>query len=414
MPHGEKRDDVGVADAGEEARLLPHRALPFDRELPGEPLDAHLPGEAEERLRRARPVDAAGSPPADAGDELEALAGEAGDEPRRMAKHGSSEALSSSHLSHRLASPESCVLSAREGVDYGRDASAPSPRREPVRDLPPVTLVTRDVGARGARVRFYEGGEGPPLVLVHGYLWSGTVWEDVFPLLARSFRVIVPDLPGFGESEKPPPARYPYSLEAFAESLVDLVAALGVGRVSVCGHSMGGAVALMLAARQPDLVEKLIVVDPIVYGSRRGPAASIATLPVLGPILFKQVYGRAMFRRYFRENVYATDESVPGDRIERMFATFNVPAAREAAYATMLATLDTRPLVASVPRVNAPTLVAWGRSDRTVPVEHGRRLARELRRARFEVFDCGHSPAEEVPGPFAEVVSGFLLGKALP
>ena len=192
-----------------------------------------------------------------------------------------------------------------------------------------------------------------------------------------------------------------------------MIAALGVGRVSVCGHAMGGAVALMLAAHHPDLVEKLVVVDPTVYGSRRSAAASIAALPILGPILFKQMYGRAMFNRYFRENVYASDARVPGDRIERMFATFNVPAAREAAYATMLATLDTRSLVATVPRVTAPTLVTWGRSDRTVPVEHGRRLARELRRARFEVFDCGHSPAEEVPGPFADVVTeAFLLGKA--
>jgi pimeloyl-ACP methyl ester carboxylesterase len=282
---------------------------------------------------------------------------------------------------------------------------------EPVRDL---SLATRDVGARGARIRFYEGGSGPPLLVVHGYLWSGTVWEDVFPLLKRDLRVIVPDLPGFGESEKPPPARYAYGYEAFTESLVDLVASLGVGRVSVCGHSMGGAVALMLAAHHPDLVERLVLVDPIVYASHRGAAASIATLPVLGPILFKQMYGRTMFRRFFREHVYAKEESLPADRIERMFATFNAPAAREAAYATMLATLDRRALVASIPRVSAPTLVTWGRSDRSVPVEHGRRLARELRRARFEVFDCGHSPPEEVPDAFAEVVSTFLRGKALP
>jgi pimeloyl-ACP methyl ester carboxylesterase len=282
---------------------------------------------------------------------------------------------------------------------------------EPAADLP---FATRDVGARGIRVRYREAGSGPPLLLVHGYLWSSAVWEDVFPLLAPRHRVIVPDLPGFGESEKPPAARYAYGLEAFAESLVDVVAALGVGRVSVCGHSMGGAVALMLAAQHPDLVEKLIVVDPIVYASRRGAATRVATLPVLGPILFKQMYGRTMFRRFFRDNVYAREESVPHARIERMFTAFNAPAGREAAYATMVATLDTRPLVASIPRVNAPTLVAWGRRDRWVPVERGRRLSRELRRARFEVFDCGHSPPEEAPQAFADVVQAFLRSKASP
>jgi 2-hydroxy-6-oxonona-2,4-dienedioate hydrolase len=70
--------------------------------------------------------------------------------------------------------------------------------------------------------------------------------------------------------------------------------------------------------------------------------------------------------------------------------------------------LDTRPLTASVPRVTAPTLVAWGRSNRASPVEQGRRLARELRGARFEVFDCGSSPAEEVPAAFASAVTAFL------
>jgi pimeloyl-ACP methyl ester carboxylesterase len=294
-------------------------------------------------------------------------------------------------------------------VDYRRPAKRAM--SEPVR-VPP--LATRDVGARGVRVRFYEGGSGAPVLLVHGYLWSGTVWGDVFPLLAQSLRVIVPDLPGFGESEKPSPARYAYGLEAFVESLVDLIATLGVGRVSVCGHSMGGAVALMLAAQHPDLVEKLILVDPIVYGSRRGTAVSIATLPILGPLLFKQMYGKAMFRRFFRDNVYAREESLPVERLDQMFTVFNAPAAREAAYATMLATLDTRALVASIPRVLAPTLVAWGRSDKSVPVESGRRLARELRRARFEVFDCGHSPPEETPREFAEVASAFLRGKAAP
>jgi pimeloyl-ACP methyl ester carboxylesterase len=284
---------------------------------------------------------------------------------------------------------------------------------EPAAALPASTR-TRDVGARGARIRYYEAGDGPPLLLVHGYLWSGAVWEDVFPHLSRRFRVIVPDLPGFGESEKPSPTRYAYGCEAFAESLVDLVAALGVGRVSVCGHSMGGAVGIVLAAQHPDLVDKLVVVDPIVYGSRRGAAASIAALPVVGPILFKQMYGRATFWRFFREAVYAGGERFPTERIERMYATFNAPAAREAAYATLLATLDARPLVASLPRVQAPTLVVWGREDRSVPVEHGRRLAREIRRARFEVFECGHSPPEEVPEPFADVVTAFVRGKAPP
>ncbi|HEY3817360.1 MAG TPA: alpha/beta hydrolase [Polyangiaceae bacterium] len=270
------------------------------------------------------------------------------------------------------------------------------------RDFPQPT--TRDVAARGARIRFAEAGSGPPLVLVHDYLASRVAWDDVLPRLAERFRVIVPDLPGFGESEKPSPSRYRYGFHGFSESLVDLLAALGLGRVSICGHAMGGAVALTLAASHAHIVEKLVLVNPLVYPPRPDALSRIAGVPLLGPLVFKQLYGRALFRARFAGSAAA--------RRDHFFELFDVPAAREAAYATMCSMLDTRSLTASVPRVTAPALVAWGRTHRASPVDQGRRLARELGGARFEVFDCGSSPAEEVPVAFAAAVTSFLGSSA--
>jgi pimeloyl-ACP methyl ester carboxylesterase len=268
--------------------------------------------------------------------------------------------------------------------------------------------AARDVAARGARIRFVEAGGGPPLVLVHDYLASHVAWDDVLPRLAERFRVIAPDLPGFGDSEKPPPSRYPYDFDGFSESLVDLVAALDLGRVSLCGHAMGGAVALTLAASHPHVVQKLVLVNPLVYPPKRPDVLfRIAAVPVLGPLVFKQLFGRALFRGRLLGEVRA-GTGATSRRVDQLFEHFDAPAAREAAYATMRAMLDTRPLTASVPRVTAPTLVTWGRGNRASPVEHGRRLARELGGARFEVFDCGSSPPEECPEAFASVVSTFL------
>ena len=263
--------------------------------------------------------------------------------------------------------------------------------------IEPPAVQTQDARTRGARVRFVEMGSGPPLLLIHGFLSSRLVWDDVVAQLATRFRLILPDLPGFGDSEKPSPTRYAYGFDAFAESLVDVVAALGLTRVSVCGHALGGAVALTLAANHPDLVEKLILVDPLVYPARLGKMARVASVPVLGNIVFKQLYTRAMFKSYFRDHIYESLDIVPWARVDRLFDLFNAPAAREAAYATTLAMLDTRALVARVPRVVAPTLVVWGRADRMSSVAQGRKLARELREARLEVFECGHSPPEECP-----------------
>ena len=271
-----------------------------------------------------------------------------------------------------------------------------------------IKPVTRDVNARGARVRFVEAGQGPTVLLVHGYLASHVTWEDALLALGAHFRVIVPDLPGFGESEKPSPSRYPYTCDAFAESLVDLVAALDLSRVSVCGHALGGAVALAMAADHPDVVDRLVLVSPMVYPARVDPIVRLAMQPILGPIFFKQLYGQRLFRSHFRRNVYGRDAKLPLARIDYLYDVFNAPAAREAAYATMQSMLDTRSLVARLPRVTAPTLVVWGRHDTSNPIAHGRRLAREIRGARLDVLECGHSPIEECPLPFVETVSSFL------
>jgi pimeloyl-ACP methyl ester carboxylesterase len=275
----------------------------------------------------------------------------------------------------------------------------------------PSQTIIRDVAARGARIRFAEAGAGTPLVLVHDYLSSRVAWDDVLPQLAQHFHVIVPDLPGFGESEKPPPSRYRYDFDGFSESLVDLVAALGLGRVSLCGHAMGGAVTLTLAATYPHVVRGLVLVNPLVYPPRPDALSRVVGLPLLGPLLFKQLYGRTLFRSRFLSASRPPATGAASRRVDRLFELFDAPAAREAAYATMIAMLDTRPLTASLPRVTAPTLVAWGRANRASPVEQGRRLARELGGARFEVFDCGPSPPEECPDAFARAVTTFLAGE---
>ncbi len=263
----------------------------------------------------------------------------------------------------------------------------------------PTQLTTRDVAARGARIRFVELGDGPPLVLVHDYLASHVAWDDVLPGLAARFRVIAPDLPGFGESEKPPPSRYRYDFESFCESLADLVAAVGLGRVSLCGHAMGGAVALTVAATYAHVVDKLVLVNPLVYPPRPDALSRIAAVPVLGPLVFKQLYGRSLFRSRFLDQSSTADEGEASRRVDHLFDLFDVPAAREAAYATMRAMLDTRPLTASVPRVKAPTLVVWGRANRASPVEQGRRLARELGGLASRCSTAAGRPPRSVPRP---------------
>lgn len=275
----------------------------------------------------------------------------------------------------------------------------------------PSKMELRDVSVRGARIRFAashsEGGDGPPLVLVHDALASHETFARCLPKLSTSRRVVAPDLPGFGASEKPDPQRYAYGFDAFADSLFDLVAALGLGRIHLIGHGMGGGVALTLAAKHPAVVAKLVLVDALVFPTAEHPLGRAGRVPIAGAVLWRQLVGPALFRSFLAGSVYAGASAVPEGRAGALYDRFNAPDARQAAHATLVAIDDTRPLVARLPRVSAETLVVWGRDDRLAPIDHGRRVARELR-GRFEVLECGRCPPDEVPDAFASTVTSFL------
>jgi pimeloyl-ACP methyl ester carboxylesterase len=277
----------------------------------------------------------------------------------------------------------------------------------------PAQRATRDVTARGVRMRVTEAGEGNavPLVLIHGFLVSHLVFDDIIDALAARFYVIAPDLPGFGESSKPNPARYQYNIETFAESVADLISAYGVGRANVIGHGLGGAVAITLAAHYAELVTRLVVVDPLCYSHPPNRKLRVPLWPIIGGAIFKQLFGRRWFRNYFKDEVFCHRNDLPMARVDQFYEFFNTPSARESAHAVLRAALDTRAVVARVSRVRHPTLVIWGRDDRIFPAAFALKLAREVPDARLELFDAGHSPHEEKPAEFVAVVTEFFEGR---
>ena len=274
-----------------------------------------------------------------------------------------------------------------------------------------VEPMFRDVNARGVRMRVLEAGTGPALLLVHTFHTSHRSFDDIIETLAQHFRVIAPDLPGFGESEKPSPTSYSYGVETFAESMADLIAAFGVGRAHVVGHGLGGAIALTLAAEHPELVTRLVLEDALVYPFPLSFRARLPFVPIIGGVIFKQLYGRRGFRAYFRDEFFRPGAEIPYERIEQHYDFFNGPSARESAYAVLRAVLDTRPIVARLTRITTPTLVLWGRDDRIFPVVNAQRLVRAMPDAKLEIMDAAHVPHEERPREFIQVVKQFLEGK---
>jgi pimeloyl-ACP methyl ester carboxylesterase len=267
--------------------------------------------------------------------------------------------------------------------------------------------LNRDVTASGVRLRVSEHGSGSPVLLLHGMFMDHSTWDGVVRVLSKSYRTVAPDLPGFGDSEKPPSSRYSYGVPAFAEAVADLYAGLELGRCPVVGHALGGAVALTLASQHPELVSRLVLIDALCYPVPQRLRRRMVTSPVWGTLLFKQLMGKAAFRMLVHRSMLSSRSSAK-DGFDHYYQAFNTPAARGSALATMRSTLDTRALVAQTSKVSAPTLVVWGRRDRLYPAGFGQRLSREIRGAGFALLDAGHAPQEEQPDALAAVIETFL------
>lgn len=119
------------------------------------------------------------------------------------------------------------------------------------------------VGTRGAEINLKRGGDGPPVLLLHGYPETHLCWHRVAPALARRFTIVTPDLRGYGDSSKPhsDPDHATYSKRTMARDMIEVMAELGHKRFTVVGHDRGARVAYRMALDHPQSVDKLAVLD---------------------------------------------------------------------------------------------------------------------------------------------------------
>ncbi|HVM78173.1 MAG TPA: alpha/beta hydrolase [Stellaceae bacterium] len=124
-------------------------------------------------------------------------------------------------------------------------------------------MDSRFVETAVARLHYLEAGDGNPVILLHGYAQTSHMWRPLIPLLARTHRVVAPDLRGFGESSKPERG---YDKKTMADDIHALAISLGFGRVKVVGHDIGLMVAYAYAAQHPDEVERIVLMDAFLPG----------------------------------------------------------------------------------------------------------------------------------------------------
>jgi pimeloyl-ACP methyl ester carboxylesterase len=266
----------------------------------------------------------------------------------------------------------------------------------------------------GYRRAFLRAGSGPVLLLVHGIGDSSRAWRDLIPGLARDHTVIAPDLLGHGRSDKP---RADYSVAAYANGMRDLLGVLGVDRVTIVGHSLGGGVAMQFAYQYPERVERLVLVSTGGVGRDVNPALRLASVPGADALL--HLLRLPTTRLAARAGAVAVrrlpiDLRFDVDDLMRIFDALPDATARAAVVRTLRAVVDWRgQVVTMLDRCylarGMPTLLVWGAHDTILPVEHAHVAHAALPGSRLEIFeDSGHFPHHSEPARFIEVLRDFL------
>lgn len=251
-------------------------------------------------------------------------------------------------------------------------------------------------GAREVRTRVGEftvhsmeyGAGEQCVVLLHGLSGSSRWWLRNVEELADVYRVVIPDLVGFGRSARPP-ARLP-GIAAAARLLTDWIAARGMTRAHLVGHSMGGQVAVHLAAASPDRIDRLVLVDAAGIPRPLSPRALLSFAADVSPLWR---WGDPRFLPVIARDALTAG---PGTLLRSI---------------AHIVRDDVRPLL---PKVGAPTLLVWGERDTLVPLSHAWEMRELIPDARLAVLrGACHNPMVDRPADFNRLLLRFLEGEAV-
>jgi len=257
----------------------------------------------------------------------------------------------------------------------------------------------------GRRIHYLDVGQGPAVVFLHG---SGngacghSNFKGNYPALVQAgYRAILPDLVGFGYSDKPADVEYPLSF--FVECVQQTLAAIGVDRCTLVGNSLGGAVALGLALEHPRLVERLVLMAPgglndlPDYLAMPGMAAMFATFNSGQPLTFERL--KELFVRAFVVNPACVDDELVRERLALM----------KLQNPQVMKTMKVPNLTARLGEIGAPALALWGLNENMMPDSGILRLAKGLPNCRMVLVpNCGHWVMIEHRELFNRLVVDFL------
>jgi pimeloyl-ACP methyl ester carboxylesterase len=262
------------------------------------------------------------------------------------------------------------------------------------------------VDAGGVKTNYLEAGDGSDVViLVHGSGPGVTAyanWRLVLPVLGERFRVIAPDMAGFGFTERR--SEIEYGLQMWADQVIGVLDGLGIAKASIVGNSFGGAIALRIATQYPDRANQLVLMGsmgvpfPITEGLDRVWGYE-PSFEAMRKVLDVFAYSRELITDELAEVRYRASMQ-PGFQ-ESFAAMFPAPRQR---WVDAMATPDDE-----IRKIGHETLIVHGREDRVIPIDTSLRLFQLIDRADLHMFSqCGHWSQIERTAQFNQLVRDFL------
>ncbi|MCW5890142.1 MAG: alpha/beta fold hydrolase [bacterium] len=260
------------------------------------------------------------------------------------------------------------------------------------------------VQTRTWRLRVRVTGAGPDLVLIHGVTDNGSSWDEVVPALAAEARVHAIDLPGHGLSDIP---SRPLRVEEMAAAVGDYLDAAGVGPCVVAGNSLGGGVALMLAAREPERVRAAVSICSLGLPFPMPAGLGMLRLPGVASLMPAVSFRRRLRRTIMRDTFHRG--FVPSEAaMERYWEGWRV-LGRPPYVRDLLRALDRAEPAPVLAGLRMPVHVVHGDEDRVIPVRVGREIAAAIPGARLTVLPrIGHEPQLEAPAATIAVLRDAL------
>jgi pimeloyl-ACP methyl ester carboxylesterase len=272
-----------------------------------------------------------------------------------------------------------------------------------------VATAIKTAHVEGLRLAYRELGDGPPVLLLHGWPTSSFLWRAVMGPMAGANRAVAPDLPGFGASDKPSGIRY--SFDFFDRTLDGFLAHLGIERLGLAVHDLGGPVGLHWMLGRPGRVTKVALLNTLVY-PEFSDAVKEFVRACATPDLSEKITSPSGLESIMRDG-FADPAKLSGEVLGAVLEPFGTAEARRAlAEAGIgLSRAGFARIARQLPTLRIPVRVVYGARDRLLPdvADTMARVKIDLPQAEVTVLpDCGHFLQEEAPARVGELLARFF------